>query len=319
MCPALNEEKHIEQILEFFISSKPAEKELFIIDGGSTDGTVEIIKKYLSYENVHLLHNKKKYVPFALNMAIPLCKGDIIARIDAHTTYSQDYFEKILETFKTVETDVVGGPVRTKSKTTFQEATANVISSKFGTGDSKAHYVDFTGYTNHVSLAAYKREVFNDVGLFDERMIRNQDDEHLYRANSFGKKIYLNPEIKYWYYPRDKFKRFFKQYFQYGLFKPIVLLKLKSEIKLRHLIPSFFTLYLASLPIAFLTPLWLLPLVCYFLLDVVFTSKANVKAKTKLFMFLLFPAIHLAYGSGVIYGLLTIQKRNKTVDLKTKY
>lgn len=309
ICPVLNEEKYINKILTFFTCSKPEEKELFIVDGGSTDNSIEIIKKYLSNKNIHLLHNSKKYVPFAMNMAIPLCKGEIIARIDAHSDYSIDYFEKILETFEKVEADIVGGPCLPAYKSNFQCATGLIIASKFGTGNSRMHDDKYIGYSDGVTFGAYKNEVFKDTGLFDERLKRNQDDEFFYRAKSFGKKIFLTPEIKLWYYSRSTLKSFFKQYFEYGIYKPIVLKKVKSEIKIRHLIPSLFTLYLVSAPLMIVSFLWTLPLFFYLILDLVFSLKVKVKLRVKLLIIFLYPVIHLAYGSGMIWGLLTIKKR----------
>jgi glycosyltransferase involved in cell wall biosynthesis len=309
MCPAFNEELYIEQVLKFFITSKPVEKELFIIDGGSTDRTVEIIKKYLSYENIHLLHNRDKYVPYALNMAIPVCKGDVIARIDAHTEYSNDYFEKILETFEKTDADIVGGPYLTKYKSNLQCAVGQIISSRFGTGHSLVHDTNYDGYSDTVAYGAFKKEVFTDVGMFDLRLKRNQDDEFFYRAKSLGKKIYLNTEIKLWYYPRDSYKALFRQYWQYGIYKPLVLLKIKSEIKMRHLIPSLFSLYCFSLPIALYVKLWLVPLILYLVLIIIFSFKTKLNFKSKALAMTIFPTIHLAYGLGMVWGFLSIKKR----------
>lgn len=320
ICPSLNEEKYIEKILSFFVNSLPAQKELFIIDGGSTDATVAIVKEWeQKNSNIKLLHNPHKYVPQALNIGLKAAKGDIICRIDAHSEYAPDYFEKIIDTFNSIDTDITGGPCRVKYNSNFQQAVGLIISSPFGTGNSIMHKSNYTGYSDGVTFGAYKREVFKDVGVYDERLIRNQDDEFFYRAKSLGKKIYLNPEIKLWYYPRSNLKSFFKQYFQYGIFKPLVLIKIKSEIKLRHLIPSLFTLYFLSLPLSILSLLWIIPLGLYALLDVFFSFKENVKLPVKLYMLFSFPAIHFAYGSGLIYGFFTIKKRNKTPDINSTY
>jgi glycosyltransferase involved in cell wall biosynthesis len=305
VCPVYNEEEHIEEVLNFFVNSKPEDKELIIIDGGSGDKTVEIVKKWIEHHpNIKLLKNPNRYVPFALNLAIQNSLGDPIIRLDAHTKYSSDYFEKILETFEKTNADIVGGPMIKKGVTDFQKAAAFVTSSPFGIGDSKIHKQDYDGYSDHVYLGAWKRSLFNDIGYFDERLVRNQDDEFHYRAKSLGKKIYLSSSIKSQYFPRKDFRSIFKQYFQYGYYKPLVLKKIKSEIKLRHLVPMLFTVYLISLtPLIMLDWLFILPLVIYLIIDLVIVMKMSNSLKVKFLALLLFPTIHIAYGLGFLLGL----------------
>lgn len=308
ICPVYNEEEYIENVLKFFIESKPDEKELILVDGGSTDRTIEIIKRWLGkYNNIRLMHNKNKYVPFALNLAIKNSTGDPIIRLDAHTIYEKNYFEKILETFDKTNADIVGGPMRKIGSNDFQLAVAYATTSLFGIGDSKIHKIDYNGESDHVYLGAWRRNLFNEIGYFDERLIRNQDDEFHYRARSFGKKIYLSSEIISYYYPRKSFSSLFKQYFQYGLFKPLVLRKIKSEIKVRHLIPAIFSLYIILLPFLFLyNKFFLIPLLIYLIIDFIFTFQIRGNLKQKLLVFVIFPSIHFAYGFGSILGFAKI-------------
>ena len=181
---------------------------------------------------------------------------------------------------------------------------AYAICTPFGVGNSQVHNVTYEGYSDSVTFGSWKKEIFTEVGMFDERLVRNQDDEFHYRAKSKGKKIYQNPAIKLWYYPRSNLKGLFKQYYQYGLFKPMVLKKVNSEIKLRHLIPSCFLLYFISLPLAAISPLWLIPLALYLLLDVFFSLRAKGGVKVKLAALLVYPALHVSYGAGFLRGLL---------------
>lgn len=308
ICPVYNEEEYIENVLKFFIESKPDDKELILIDGGSTDKTVDIITKWIEkHSNIRLMHNKNKFVPFALNLAIKNSAGDPIIRLDAHTIYEKNYFEKILETFDKMNADIVGGPMRKIGSNDFQLAVAYATTSLFGIGDSKIHKIDYNGESDHVYLGAWRRNLFNEIGYFDERLIRNQDDEFHYRARSCGKKIYLSSEIISYYYPRKTFIGLFKQYFQYGLFKPLVLKKIKSEIKVRHLIPAIFSLYIILLPFLFLyNKFFLTPLLIYLIIDFIFTTKNIGSFKQKLFVFAIFPIIHFAYGFGSILGFANI-------------
>ena len=311
LCPTFNEENYIENVLRFFVESLPSDKELFIIDGGSTDGTIEIVKQWEKKNaTIHLLHNPHKYVPQALNIGLRASTGKLIVRLDAHTVYSKNYFEKIIETFDKTGADIVGGPMNAVGETTIQKAVAHATSGWFGIGNSKFHDVNFSGFTDSVYLGAWKREIFNEVGFFDEQMMRNQDDEFHYRCKSKGKKIYLNAEIKSQYFPRSTYKSLFKQYFQYGLYKPLVIKKIKSEVKLRHLVPLFFVLYLLSFPIVFVAISWLLPLVLYFFLDVFNSFNSKESLNVKVASLLVYPILHISYGTGFLLGF---GKKNKTV------
>jgi glycosyltransferase involved in cell wall biosynthesis len=304
LCPTYNEVNYIENILHFFVDSLPENKELYIIDGGSTDGTTAIVEQWMKKHNtIHLLNNPHKYVPQALNLGLKASSGNIVVRLDAHTVYNKDYVEKIIETFNKTDADIVGGPMNAKGTTTIQKAIAYCTSNWFGIGNSKFHDVNFSGYVDSVYLGAWKRAIFNDVGYFDEQMMRNQDDEFHYRAKSKGKKIYLNAEIQSTYFPRSSFKALFKQYFQYGLYKPLVIKKIKSEVKLRHLVPLFFVLYLLSLVAVVKFPFILIPLFLYLIIDLYKSFANKEESGVKLASLLVYPILHLSYGLGFLLGI----------------
>lgn len=307
VCPVYNEENYIEDVIRFFIAAGPAEKELIIIDGGSSDKTCEIVNDFASrYSNIKLLNNPDKFVPFALNRAITSSTGDPVIRLDAHSRYDDDYFKAILETFDKTKSDIVGGPMRAIGSSSFQKAVARATATSFGIGDSAFHDENHEGYVDSVYLGAWKRSVFTDVGYFDTDMIRNQDDEFHYRAKSAGKRIYLNPAIKSWYYPRSNYSALFKQYYQYGLFKPLVLKKVRSGLKLRHLIPSAFVGYLFLLCFLFWIPVVFLPLALYLLLDVVFALRKGDEFNVMVYMMTIYPVLHISYGTGFIFGMIKI-------------
>ena len=226
--------------------------------------------------------------------------------MDAHTEYAEGYFEQIIKTFNDTGADIVGGPMNAVGKTNFHIAVAHATSTVFGVGDSKIHKGRYKGESDHVYLGAWRRKLFDEIGYFDERLKRNQDDEFHYRARSLGKRIYLNPEIKAFYYPRSSLSKLINQYFQYGLFKPVVLRKIKSEIKLRHLIPSLFSIYILSLSLAYLSKFYLLPLMIYMFTDLIFSLKQKNGIKIVVYSMLIYPSIHLSYGIGFLAGLFKL-------------
>lgn len=304
ICPARNEEAYIETVLAHFTRSEPREKELFVVDGRSTDRTREIVLQWMETNpNIYLLDNPEQYVPFALNKAIVKSKGRYLVRIDAHTEYAEDYYSAILRVFEQTGADIVGGPTRTKAKLPMQAAIAKAICTPLGIGNSSVHFEDFEGYTDSVTFGAWRREIFKQTGLFDTDLLRNQDDEFHYRAKSKGFTLYQSPDIKLYYYPRSTLKGLFSQYYQYGYFKPLVLRKVPMEWKWRHLIPSAFTLYLYTLPVALWQPLWLTPILLYILLCLWTSLRADAPWPVRLRMPLVFPVLHTAYGSGFLSGL----------------
>lgn len=305
LCPTYNEIDYIEALVEKLQQMPPQEKELIFVDGRSSDGTTGFLREAEGkYQNLRLIDNPERYVPFALNRGIAAAKGEVVIRIDAHTDYADDYFTKILETFDEVEADIVGGPTRTASKSRLQAAVGYAVSSPVGIGNSRVHQANYRGYSDSVTFGAWRKDMFTDTGLFDEELMRNQDDEFHYRARSLGKKIYQNPDIKLNYYPRDSLKGLFRQYFQYGLYKPLVLKKVSSEVKLRHLIPSFFFLYLISMPfLAIWIPFYWIPLALYAFALTYDVIRSGRKGQLFPELYLIYPTIHLAYGLGFLLGL----------------
>jgi len=308
VCPVFNEKDYIDDLLIFLGKVSPSPDEIFFIDGMSTDGTRAIIEKAIKkWPKIQLISNPDKLVPFALNLAIPLCTSNIIVRLDVHTKYAEDYFARILATFEKVDADIVGGPTRTAFKSPFQEAVAHIFNTPLGMGNSSVHNVEYNGYTDSVTFGAWKKEMFENTGLFDTRLKRNQDDEFHYRAKSMGFKIYQNSDIKLWYYPRNNWNGLFKQYFQYGLYKPVVLFKIKSALSIRHLVPSFLVLYSLSLiVISFLRPILLMPILIYFLLILIVTLNSRSSIEAKMFIPFAFIAVHFGYGLGFILGCFKV-------------
>ncbi|MCF8341862.1 MAG: glycosyltransferase family 2 protein [Chitinophagaceae bacterium] len=311
--PIYQEVLFIDSVFNFVINAAPHDKEIFFIDGGSNDGTLEYLEEKLKNgSNIKILNNYGKTVPFALNLAIPLCNGDIIVRLDAHTEYSKDYFIKIIDTFVKTGADIVGGPMRIANGSNLQNAIGIATTSKFGIGNSSFHFETYKGYTDSVYLGAWNKLIFDKIGLFDVFFKRNQDDEFHYRAGKNGLKIYQNPEIKLYYYPRNSYKKLFIQYFQYGLYKPMVLIKNSNGLSFRHLVPLFFVLYLLALPLlvcAFTGLFVFFPLSLYLFISLYFSFTNNGNFKEKLKTLLVYPIIHIGYGLGFILGIFIVLKK----------
>ena len=303
--PVFNESKFIDNLILSIIHSPPKEKEIILIDGQSTDDTVEKIKKWqVNYPNIKLIDNRKKYVSDGFNLAYQSTHSKYISLIGAHSEYPLNYFELGLSFLESDLADAVGGPLNQKGRSEKGKIIAACMSSRFGVGNTDFRISKKRGYVQSVAMAIYKRRVFKEIGLLDEELHRNQDDEFHYRMNSRGYKILMDPGMEVTYYVRDDFRSLWYQYFEYGLYKPLVFKKVKSSIRLRHLVPPIFVCYLLFLPL-FLILSWytILPLLLYLLLTLYFSGTISTQPKVFFYAVLAFYVLHLSYGAGMMFGL----------------
>ena len=316
--PCYNEAGFIKKLLQNIVDQEyPKEKsEVYIIDGMSNDGTRDIISAFIkSYPHIHLLDNERRYVPFALNKGISASTGEVIVRMDAHAEYPQDYVSRLVSQLYQLNADNVGGSWITLpgDSTVKSMAIATAMASPFGVGN--AHYrlpVNEIREVDTVPFGCYRRDVFNRIGLFDEDLLRNQDDTYNAKLKKNGGKIFLIPDIKIRYYARTSITSTLKMFYQYGLFKPLGNRKTNRPATLRQLIPPAFVLFLILSLIsglffkfAFLSGISVLAL--YFLIDLIFTLSVSVKNKRAALIWYLpwlFFLIHLSYGAGYLYGII---------------
>ena len=309
ICPVLNGEKYIKNnILKFFVNSKPLDKELFIIDGGSTDSTINIVKKWIKkYPNIILINNPHRYVPHALNLGIKRSSGEFIARLDVHTEYQIDYFEKCIEISKSIGADNVGGTLISCGISIAGKTNAYCMSSLFGVGNSIPRIKMFDGFVDSIAFGFWKKEVFEKYGNFDESLIKNQDEDHNFRIKENGGKIYQSSLIETKYYVRENIMGLIRQMFNYGLFKPQVLIKNISRFRIRYIIPTLFTIYMI---ICLFVSNYLLffPLLMYLFVSFIFSFNNNKNIKIKILSMIVYPCMHISYGLGFLIGLFNVRR-----------
>ncbi len=304
--PTLNEKNYLRELVEKLLLSNSVISEIFICDAGSTDGTIDIIHDLArQFSCVKYYNNKRKFVSYAFNDVYPFATGKYMALLGSHALYPEHYLENGLHYLELGEADVIGGPLNQQGHGETGAAIAFAMSSKFGVGDTEFRTSKKKQLVDSVAFAIYRKSIFEHIGLLDETLKRNQDDELHYRIKSNGYKIMMVPEMECTYYVRDSFRKLFKQYFEYGLYKPLVLKKVSQGMRIRHLIPSLFVSYLILLPVLFLiiNLLACIPLVLYALLAlyVGFSATKNPILVTKIILAMLI--LHLSYGSGFIIGI----------------
>lgn len=317
--PIRNEENFIKKSIESILAQDyPQDQfEILIADGMSNDGTREIVQRYQQdHPNLFLIDNPDKIVPTALNAAIRQAKGDIIIRIDGHTLIAPDYVRKCIETLQRTGADNVGGCMTADGTTTFGRAVSIATSTPFGVGNSKFHYAQEEAEADSVYMGAWPKDIFSRIGLFDEELIRDQDDEFNYRLREKGGKIILNPEIKSIYTTRSSPITLWKQYFQYGFYKIRVLQKHPRQMSLRQFVPPLFVLsLLISILLALTTSWgeWLFLLIAFSYLTANIAASIVTASKKGWKHLPLLPVtffiIHLSYGFGFLAGLIKFWNR----------
>ena len=311
--PIRNEGKYIEKCLSTIIEQDyDLDKiEILVVDGASEDNTKEIVKKLcVKHKNVRLLHNPWRVVPTAMNIGIRNAKGNVIVRVDGHTILEKDYISQGIEYLKKTQADNVGGLMRAIGKTYLSSAIAFATSSPFGIGNAAFHYSNKEQYVDTVYMGIYPREVFHKIGLFDEELVRNQDDELNYRLRKAGGRIFITPQIKSYYYNRGSLQSLWKQYFQYGFWKIRVLQKHPKMMQLRQFLPACFIL---SIMTSILLSSWnffffyllLFILLSYSVCNFYSCFRIAKKESWKYLPMLpiTFATLHLSYGTGFLAGL----------------
>lgn len=311
--PILNEEKYIDKCINSVLNQDyPKEHlEVVLVDGDSEDNTVKIINLYIEkYPFIKVFNNPEKTVQYALNIGVKGAVGKYIVRMDAHAEYSNDYVSKCIEYLEETKAQNVGGPMIAKGKNNVQQVVSAAYHSPFALGGGKFHIEGFEGYADTVFLGSFKRQYLLDIGLYDERLPRSEDDDLNFRISESGGKIYITPKIKSIYYPRDSYKSLFKQYYEYGVWKVAVIKKHKKPARISHLIPMLFVLYLVSFGIlsfffkpVFYTFISILSL--YVILDAYFSfsNKYINSFKNHFKLMYVHFLLHLSYGFGFWQGI----------------
>lgn len=321
--PCRNEAGHIEPFLNSLLAQETPgrETEIIIADGLSDDGTAEILSEYARRDSrIRVIGNPGRIVSTGLNAAIRCARGDVVLRMDVHADYPPDYIASCVRVLEATGADNVGGAPRVRGRTYRERLMGAAFHSRFAVGGSRFHDVCYEGPVDTVCFGAWRKETLERVGLFDECLVRNQDDELNYRLLRLGGKLWQSASIVSWYVPRSGMAALWKQYFQYGFWKVAVIRKHGKPAALRHLAPGLLVCALVSLPLLaivcaglgwsaakqILTALWL-GLLAMYALACIGGALAEYRKHDAAIVALLpfvFPVYHLAYGTGFVYGIV---------------
>ena len=323
--PIRNERQYITSaLISIFNQNYPENKiELLIADGCSTDGTTEIIKNFQkNHLNIQLIENFGEIVSEGFNLALSQSIGEYILRIDGHSEIPPNYLKNCIELMIKGRADIVGGCIETLSRGVVGRAISVAQASLFGVGGVKFRNSQQSkaGFVDTLAFGLHKRELFAELGGYDEEMIYNQDDEFNFRVTQAGKKIWMNPILKTKYIARSNYKKLFKQYFNYGLYKVRGFQKRGRIFSIRHLIPSLFlggllSSFLIGYLYNYFFPFNIL-LGTYIITNIIYSIVKSTSYLMIPFIFISFCVLHISYGTGLIWGLLKFSNKWSDKELK---
>jgi succinoglycan biosynthesis protein ExoA len=314
--PCFNERRHIETCVRSIVNQKrPSEAiEILVVDGLSEDGTREVLMRLVhEYSELRILDNPRRITPCAMNIGIQKARGHYVAILGAHCEYSSDYLVTCVALLhEHPEVACAGGPAVSTGKSPFGRAVAAAMSHPVGIGNAKHRYPHYEGYAEGACYPVFRKEVFEKIGLYDETLIRNQDDELNYRLARYGEKVFISPRARYSYFIRETPSQLFRQYFDYGYWRVAVLRKHRIPASFRQIVPPIFvSITLASVIIGLSLPGWwrltagAIPLLY---VATLLTVGVGIKNRAGWRPALLFPlavaVMHVAHAAGFVCGLL---------------
>lgn len=316
-----NEERIIENCLNSLLSQRVhpnVEIELLVIDGNSDDRTAEIVQRVSeSKPEVKYLFNERRITPVAFNIGLKNASGNFIAIFGAHNEYDDDYIQVCLNEIEAQKVDGCSGMVIPKSvdDDAESELCISIMSSPIGVSGGSFR-TRGAGLAESIPYGVFKKEVFTKVGLYDERLIRNQDNDMNARINKAGFRLYITDKTKSYYHPKSKLKPLLNYAELTGKWNAKSFRLGSYTLRLMHFIPFFFVMYLLwalLLGVVFLSLSWSkafallsIPLILYVSLLSYYSLSTEFKYKVNKLRFIgavfLF---HWRYGWGTLKGFVT--------------
>lgn len=323
--PCYNEERFIGKALQQLADQFESDRyEIIVVDGMSDDGTRAVVSHFSKQHpelTVRLVDNPARNIPNALNIGIAAARGTIIARMDAHAVPSTGYIRRCVEVLREGRAGVVGMPclVRPGDDTLVARAIAAAVSHPFGIGDAKYRLGaggPLQEAVDTVAFACFRKSLGEELGGFNESLLTNEDYDFNYRVRQSGLEVILDRSGHCDYFARTTIKALASQYLRYGSWKARMIRLQPRSLRFRHLVAPVFVASILALGIAGIIwqPVWWLLLIEIVLYLICALGAGWQAAKRSgdglamtLVMLVVFPTIHLAWGSSFLIGLFRLK------------
>lgn len=330
LIPCLNEFHFVRgclaSVLEFNMPEGTELLEVLVIDGGSTDGTPDIVREIAASDaRVQLLNNPGRIQSTALNIALRVASGDYVLRLDAHSSYPTNYLALALETSLRTGCENVGGLFVTQMRGSGYGASLvqALTTHKFGVGDAGYRTGAQEGPADTVPYGFFRRELFDRIGLFDERLVRAQDYEMNQRILAAGGCVWRNPAIHVKYYAQPDLYSFIrKQILHEAPYNAYLWYLAPYAFAVRHAITGVFAvgvlggLILSPLSVT-IRLIFLTVMAAYFAIAVGSAIQQAIRYREPrhvLFLPLAFFLYHFLHGVGLLAGLVRLLTRTAPVQ-----
>lgn len=316
---AYNEQQYLPDLLEDLLNQTYSKllTEVILVDGNSTDETWQIMETFKSqhdkeYFAIKLFQNSKRIQPIGWNIVLQNTTTAVVLRIDAHARLPQDFIEMNIKCINSGEY-VCGGPRENiiDEDTPWKQILLAAEQSLFGSGfASYRQSKKENKYVKSLFHGAYRKMIFDQVGFFNEKLIRTEDNEIHYRIRKAGYRICYSPKIKSYYQTRNTLRGMLRQKYLNGFWIGRTLFICPGCISLFHLVPFFFVCGILLTTIAALRNIfWPVQLLwtAYGTVNLLVTLLTFTKVKDKSVMYMLLPLLflllHISYGTGTLVGL----------------
>jgi glycosyltransferase involved in cell wall biosynthesis len=323
--PCYNEQATIRLLLDAILAQTYPllQMEIVIADGLSQDRTRDVIAAFQSEHPdlaLHVLDNERRGIPSALNLAIGASRGEIIVRLDAHSMPEPDYIERCVAALEAGKGANVGGVwlLRPGAKGWIAESIAAAASHPLGVGDAMYRLAPQAGPVDTVPFGAFRRELIQKIGGFDETLLSNEDYEFNTRVRRSGGVVWIDPQIRSAYFSRPTLGALAVQYWRYGFWKFKMLRRYPDTVRWRQALPPIFTASLIGLLLlSFFFPLikliLVLEIVCYLAALFLAGLQLAIRRREPLLvpgLMLAIATMHLSWGSGFLWSLVSKTPKN---------
>ena len=322
--PCYNEQSTIRLLLEALCEQTypRADMEVIVADGSSTDNTRDVIAGFqrdVPALSVRVVENPRRYIPSGLNRAIEAARGEIIVRLDGHSKPYPDYVANCIAAHQAGRGDNVGGiwEIHPGADAWIAKSIAVAAAHPLGVGDALYRHARHAAEVDTVPFGSFRRTLIERIGPFDESLLTNEDYEFNARIRKAGGKVWLDPSIRSIYFARSTLLELIRQYWRYGFWKWRMLRRYPDTLRWRQALPPLFVLSLAGLIVlSFFIPfarmLLAAELVLYSSIMILAGCRAAFRQQ-KAYLILGLPlaifAMHIAWGSGLLWSLLTSSVR----------